>query len=213
MNFDFKAAIFDLDGTLFESTDVWRKIDVIFFERRGIAFDESYVKSVGSKSLAEAADYTIQRYSLDEDPKDIIREWHELISHEYENNIMLKDGALEFLELIKSKNITMAVATGLPRVMFQAALNRLGISKYFKVCCSVEDVGKGKNSPDLFFHTADLLSCSPQECILFEDVPEVMEVAKKIGMKVCGVWDIVSAKKQGGEEISDYYIKTWRELL
>ena len=62
---DFDAAIFDLDGTLLDSMDVWEEIDLRFLERRGLTAPAHYVAEICARSFEEAAaDYCYSsRYS------------------------------------------------------------------------------------------------------------------------------------------------------
>lgn len=70
----FEAAIFDLDGTLLDSTGVWDGILAHCLAERGLGCPEDYVTEVCSRSFAEAADYTIARFGLDERPERLIEE-------------------------------------------------------------------------------------------------------------------------------------------
>ena len=70
-----KGAIFDLDGTLLDSMGVWKEVDRLFFERRGISMPPDYAHAVAAMQSGDIADYTIRRFSLDEDREDLMREW------------------------------------------------------------------------------------------------------------------------------------------
>ena len=48
-----KAYIFDLDGTLFDSMDVWKDIDVKFLKKREIDVPTDYMDIILSMSLVE----------------------------------------------------------------------------------------------------------------------------------------------------------------
>ena len=56
---DFDAAIFDLDGTLLNSMDVWEQIDIRFLRKRNLPVPENYVTEICARSFIEAAQYTI----------------------------------------------------------------------------------------------------------------------------------------------------------
>ena len=210
---NIKYAIFDLDGTLFNSTHIWEKVDILFFESYGMSLPSGYLDVVAHKSLDEASLYTKHTYNLKESTHEIKAHWDKLIRKEYEENIALKPYVTDFLEHLKNKNVKMAVATGLPHSLFKPALKRLDIEKYFSTMCSVDDVKKGKGSPDLFLYTAKNLGAKPEECVMFEDVLNAMKVAKSVGMTVCAVWDKASKNEEEISQTADYYIKSWAELL
>ena len=73
MQYPWKAAIFDMDGTLACSMGVWRKIDIQFLDKRGIVMPEDYGAALRTMNYQEAADYTISRFSLQETVPDVIR--------------------------------------------------------------------------------------------------------------------------------------------
>lgn len=52
---DFEAAIFDLDGTLLDSMDVWEHIDIQFLQKRNIPVPDGYVTEICARSFEEAA--------------------------------------------------------------------------------------------------------------------------------------------------------------
>ena len=56
---DFNAAIFDLDGTILDSMDVWEHIDIQFLKKRNLPVPENYVTEICARSFEEAAQYTI----------------------------------------------------------------------------------------------------------------------------------------------------------
>ena len=56
---EFEAAIFDLDGTLLNSMDVWEQIDIAFLKKRGLPVPADYVTEICARSFEEAAQYTV----------------------------------------------------------------------------------------------------------------------------------------------------------
>lgn len=63
---DFEAVIFDLDGTLLNSMNVWEKIDIAFLSKRGLPVPPDYVTEICARSFEEAAQYTLERFELSE---------------------------------------------------------------------------------------------------------------------------------------------------
>ena len=119
-----KGAIFDLDGTLLDSMNLWTKIDKEFLEKRGLIYSEDYSKAITHMEIAETASYTINRYKLNESVADIIKEWQEMATKEYEENIKLKEGAFEFLAYLKKENYKLAIATSSSKEIFIPCLKK-----------------------------------------------------------------------------------------
>ena len=78
-----KGAIFDMDGTLLDSMWVWRQIDVDFLGRRGFEVPSDYLEMITPMGYCRAAEYTIERFGLNEKPEDLIQEWHGMAAEAY----------------------------------------------------------------------------------------------------------------------------------
>ena len=98
MIFDkFKAMIFDFDGTLADSLDVWADIDIKFAQKRGLVLPEDYFVHVSTMNFPDAAVYTKEVYGLSEAPEEIVKEWSDMAIREYSENVRLKENAAEFV--------------------------------------------------------------------------------------------------------------------
>ena len=88
------GAIFDLDGTLLDSSWVWLKVDKDFLAGNGIELTEDYTQVVHQMHFNEAALYTKTRYGLEQSVEQIKDKWIEMVADEYAHNIKLKDASL-----------------------------------------------------------------------------------------------------------------------
>lgn len=210
----FKAAIFDLDGTILDSIYVWNKINYDFLSKRNLEVPENYINEVWKRSFKEAAEYTIELFELNETISDIVDEWNERALFEYGNNVKLKTNAKKYMECLKERGVKLAVATALPKVLYEPVLKSNNIYHMFDICVSTDEVKRGKRFPDVYILTSERLGIRPEECIVFEDMPESIEGAKLANMISCGVYDEKSKKDEDLiRSISDYYIYNFTELL
>ncbi len=205
--FSFKAAIFDLDGTLIDSLGVWERIDIAFLEKRKLNPPESYVNDICGLSFRQTAEYLISLFSLDELAEDLMKEWNDMAAHEYANTVFLKPHAKEYLMSLHSRGIKIATATSLPNQLSEPALKNNGIYHLFDAFCSTDETGKSKEQPDVYLLAAKKLNIPPNECIVFEDILPGIKSAKAAGMKAFCVHDQYSCGiKEDSMNIADGYI-------
>ena len=192
--FPFEAAIFDLDGTLLDSMWVWKRVDDVFFEKRGMESPEDYGRALAGKSYRESAEYTIERFGLSESWQEIVDEWTGQAVYEYANNVQLKCGAREYLHLLKNCGVKLAVATALPEYLYRPCLENLGIIDLFDALCSTDDTGgRGKAKGEVYLLAAGRIGVDPAKCAVFEDIPEGINGAIYAGMKAYAVLDASGA--------------------
>ena len=210
----YKGAIFDLDGTLFDSMGIWKDVDLAFFNKRGIEMPVDYQECIKDMHFKPMAEYTKERFNLPDDIHDIMDEWCELCFDEYEKNILLKDGGEEFLKMLKQMGIKIAFATANTKELSEVCLKSNRIFDLFDANAYLFEAGTNKNEPDIYLLACKRMGLTPSECIVFEDILPAIQGAKKGGFTVCGVYDSFSEKDT--EEITtnaDYYIKSFAELL
>lgn len=205
-----KAIIFDLDGTLIDSMNVWSDIDKEFFKMHDLPFEEDYQKEIGHKGLKEIAAYTKTRYNLKESEDEIISIWLDMAKEAYAYKIPLKEGVKSFLEYLQSKNIKMGIATSNSLELTELVLKHHDIYKYFSKVVTVNELKTNKGSPDIYLHISDSFGLVPSECIVFEDLLTGIKTAKKAGYKVVGVKEKASLDKEKEiREIADLYISNY----
>lgn len=212
--FDFKAAIFDLDGTLIDSMGVWEKIDKEFLKKRGKSIPIDYIEKINSMSFREVAKYTIERFNLKESVEELIKEWNEMAIYEYANNIKTKPNVEKYLKKLKENNIKIGLATSSPKVLYEPVLKNNNIYDYFDVLTSLEDVKRDKNYPDIYLLVAKILNLNPQDCVGFEDILIAVNTMKKANFKVIGVYDKYSNFETDKiKKVSDKFIYDFKELI
>lgn len=210
-----KAHIFDLDGTLLDSMGVWENIDQVCLEKRGIklpgSYDyDSYVEAITPLTPLESAVYAINYFGLKGTPEELKQEWNEMAEHAYSNHIPLKPGAKEYLQNLRDQQVRMAVATSSPLSLCVPALQNHGITDLFDAICTSEEVGCGKNRPDVYLLAAKRLGVEPQDCIVYEDSLTALKTAKSIGMTVYAVYDSASEKNwEEMKRLADYIVESF----
>lgn len=209
-----KGVIFDLDGTLIDSMKIWTKIDRKLLRENGVENIPPYISDrVRKMTIEESAQYFIDEFGFECTNEYIIKRIEELVRIEYEENILLKPYAAEFLDYLDEKKIPYGVATATYKGLAEAVLKRCGIWEQMRFLLTEVEYPLGKNFPDIFLGGAERLGLEPEEVLVVEDSLHCIETAAKAGFITAGVYDEVSWNEQSLiADTADYYVRSLKEL-
>ena len=212
---DFQCAIFDLDGTLINSTGVWNKVDEDFFNRRNVIMPPEFPQVIKTHTLMSGAVYIKDRLSLPESPEDIVKEWHDAAVYAYHNDVRVKPYVKELLELLKnSYGYKIGLATSNTHELYDQCLINNGIYDYFDSFTQSDEVERLKGFPDIYEKSAERMGVPKEECIVFEDVYQAVKGARMGNFFTVAVEDSASADdREEIIKIADVDIKSFRELV
>jgi HAD superfamily hydrolase (TIGR01509 family) len=182
-----KGAIFDLDGTILDSTWVWSQIDVDFLGKHGFDVPDDYSKAIISMSFEDVAKYTIERFSIDATVQEVMEEWNWMALEAYTHKVKLKPGTKELLLWLEQQGIPAGIATSNRASLYEPCLKSLGVYSFFHSFTETADVNRGKEFPDVYILAAEKLGCRPEECVVFEDIMPALLGAKAGGFRTIGV--------------------------
>lgn len=222
----YENYIFDLDGTLIDSMNVWYEVDKRFLSERGLDFTREYIDKVKSSAMLDSAVFTVEHYKLNETPEQVMACWNAMVYDAYRKEIKLKSGAREFLMYLtelKTKNpdIRLAVATALSYQNASAALESNGIKEVFDVVLTLEDLPGGidKSQPDIYYEVLKRMGKSNErteigKSIIFEDVYIATQGAMRGGFDVCSVYDPVGSGSEWDKmkRTTHYAVESWSEI-
>lgn len=123
-----KVAIFDFDGTLFESAFYWQNVLNDFFRRRNLKLLKDVLTIVKPLGMNDSAEYFQRVYHLKETKEEIIREWRNRMGENYCQRIPLKRHAKEYIQMLKKREIAVCLATAMEKEYVLAAMEQLQVS-------------------------------------------------------------------------------------
>ena len=144
------GAIFDVDGTLIDSMDMWMHFGSSFVRSYGIEADDGLDLEIRYYSLRTLAERFSRDYPVMGSADDIEAQCRRRTEDFYFNKVQIKPGVRGLLEELRSRGVKMYLATATYRVLVEKALRRLGIWDMFEGILTCSDVGAGKDKPDIF---------------------------------------------------------------
>lgn len=175
-----RGAIFDMDGTLFDTEKFYVKAWIELADFFGV----ERVKTLGiemSGMNREQALLVLAKYYPQVDGQKYFDKVIETVSDWMETDIELLPGAREILDYLKMQKILMSVASGSPRIRIEKNLQRVGIRGYFTSIVGGDEILNGKPAPDIFLLAAEQLNLSPADCYVFEDSFNGIKAAHSAG--------------------------------
>lgn len=215
LNFDFDAAIFDMDGTLLDTMRYWRYTSLEYLLAHQLPVrpeDLARMEWTSSRALVKEI---AEREGFDMGSwQTMVGELEEFMNRHYLHDAKRRENVPELLEKLRGMGKPMCVATGAPRQYARNGLSRLGILKYFEFVTDCYEFGMDKSQPEYFEEVARRLGTKPERCVVFEDALYAMKSAKTAGCRVVAVEDS-TARLQRDEirAIADRYILNYSELL
>lgn len=204
---EFKAAIFDFDGTIADSMPMWSDFASRFVTHLGGVPREGLNKLVNAMSVQEAEIYLQREYFPHMTLEKIIEKTDLYVMERYKKGFAPKEGIENFVKKLSQKGVSMAISTATDREPVSLALSALGLSDYFKCIVTCTDAGVGKSSsPAVFDLTLEKIGAKKEDAIIFEDSFYAAKTAKEAGYCVAGIFDeFSSSKKADMQAICDYY--------
>ncbi len=180
---EFKAFLFDLNGTMIDDMDYhvrsWHRI--LNSLGAGITKEQAKAECYGKNHELIERIFPGRFSGEEKDRMSVEKE--KQYQEEYRPSLALIPGLMEFLIEAKKNNIKMAIGSAAIMFNIDFVLDGLEIRHYFDVIVSADDVSRSKPDPETYLKCASLLGIDPQDCLVFEDVPKGVESAYNAGMK------------------------------
>ena len=205
------AVVFDLDGVLLDSEQVWDEAREQLAEERGGRWHPQAQKDMMGMSSTEWSRYMHDTIGLPEPPEQINREVVERLSAIYREHLPALPGAREAVERLAAR-WPLGLASSSNRELIDLALELLGVEHLFAATVSSEEVASGKPAPDVYLEAARRLGVDPTEAAAVEDSNNGILAAKAAGMRVVAIPNGRFPPDQDALEQADVVLDSLDEL-
>ncbi len=208
-----QGAIFDMDGTLIESMEMWRSLRERYVRLMGKEpepnLDDKLAKEIG---WDKADQYLRDTYGVGIGVENIYEEIKRVIvAPYYQNEVQLIPGVLEFLDKLQAAGVPMCLASHTDLWLCEIVMERFGIRKYFKELYTAPELNTNKKFPLMYRLSHDCLDTPKEGTWIFEDASYALETAKGEGFPRVGIYDVTEPYPEKVKELGDIYIHDYTE--
>jgi HAD superfamily hydrolase (TIGR01509 family) len=181
-----EAVVFDLDGLLLDTEELWDEARRQIAEERGGRWRPDAQRAMMGMSSPEWSRYMHDVIGVPDPPERISEEVVERMEELYRRRLPLVDGAIEAVRRIGAR-WPLAIASSSNRPLIDLFLELTGTRGLFRATVSSEEVARGKPAPDVYLEAAARLGGAPELCAAIEDSENGIRSAVAAGMTVVAV--------------------------
>ena len=206
-----RAVVFDLDGVLVGSEELW---DVV---RRGVAAEAGRpwptgaTRAMQGMSTAEWSTYLIDAVGVPAKPDEVAATVIDRMADQYGTWLPLLPGAVEVVERL-GRRWPLGLASSSPRRLIDTVLESAGLAQWFQVIVSTEEVVAGKPSPAVYQTVVQRLGVDPLQAIAIEDLSNGLRSAATAGLGVLAVPNAAFPPSEDALALADVVVDSLDEI-
>jgi len=180
------AVVFDMDGVLLQSEEVWDAVREQFVRERGGRYDPEIQRAMMGMSSPEWSRYLHEHAGVADTPEAINAEVVRRMLASYRDHLPLIAGAQDAVRRLAAR-FPLGLASSSNRELIDVVLDVSGLASGFAATVSSEEVAHGKPAPDVYLEAARRLGVDPGRCCAIEDSHGGIRSAKSAGMRVVAI--------------------------
>ncbi|HEU5245338.1 MAG TPA: HAD family phosphatase [Gaiellaceae bacterium] len=206
-----EAVVFDLDGVLLASEEVWDSVRERYVRERGGRYDGQVQRAMMGMSAPEWSRFLHEEAGVRDDPDAINRDVVARMLEAYRQELPLLPGAEEAVRRAAAA-FPLALASSSNREVFEAVLELAGLADCFRATVSSEEVERGKPAPDVYLEAARRLDIEPERCTAVEDSHAGIRSAKTAGLRVVAIPNASYPPDEEALQLADARVDSLDEL-
>jgi HAD superfamily hydrolase (TIGR01509 family) len=181
-----EAVVFDMDGVLVASEEVWDDVRGGYVVERGGRYDAAAQRAMMGMSAPEWSRYVHDALGVPDPPEVVDAEIVRRMVAAYHEGLPMIDGAVAAVERL-ARRWPLGLASSSNRPLIDAVLEASRLAEFFCATVSSEEVERGKPAPDVYLEAARRLGIPPERCAAIEDSHAGIRAARAAGMWVVAI--------------------------
>ena len=164
-----KAVVFDLDGLMFNTEELYQHVGGEVLRRRGKLFDAELLDAMMGRPGSVALQLMIDWHQLVDTVEQLATESDEVFAGILGERLETMPGLLQLLDALERAAVPKAIATSSRRAFVTDVLSRFDLEPRFSFILTAEDVVQGKPFPEIYQRAAARFGLEPRETLVLED--------------------------------------------
>jgi HAD superfamily hydrolase (TIGR01509 family) len=164
-----RAVVFDLDGLLVNTEELYQEVGGELLRRRGHVFTGELLDQMMGRPSRVALQIMIDWHKLDDTPQTLADETEDIFASLLDERLELMPGAARLLDTVEGLGLPKAIATSSAPRFVRNVLGRLGLEPRFAFVLTSEDVVHGKPEPEVYLKACQRFALDPTEVLVLED--------------------------------------------
>lgn len=182
-----QAVIFDMDGLMFNTEDIYNTVGDALLKPRGHEFTLELKLLMMGLPGVKAFDVMVEHCGLSDSAEDLEKESAQLFGDLLPREVRPMPGLLDLLDRIEGRSLPKGIATSSQRRFADIALNQFDLAPRFEFILSAESVENGKPHPDIYLLAAQRMNLDPSQLLVLEDSVKGSRAAASAGANVIAV--------------------------
>lgn len=182
-----RAVVFDLDGLMFNTEDIFNRTGTELLRRRGKEATPEVFHAMMGRRAREAFQAMIDLMDLSDSIDQLSVESGQIFDELLETHLAPMPGLFDLLDLIEAQDLPKGVATSSDRHYLNRVLGRFELLPRFQHVLTAEDVQLGKPHPEIYLTAAKRLGIAPSEMLVLEDSENGTRAAAAAGAHIISV--------------------------
>jgi HAD superfamily hydrolase (TIGR01509 family) len=180
------TVVFDMDGVIFDTEQVWHAVRRDFAIANGGHWTEADQNAVMGDNSKQWSLYMRQKCGVPLPAEEIFEGVLQGLRQRYRNELVVYPGARAAVAGLAGR-FRLGIASSSPLELIETALDVAGMRRHFLVLVSSDEVSHGKPDPDVYLRACARLDAEPARAAAVEDSTNGIRAAAAAGLAVIAI--------------------------